>query len=156
MCNSPHMLITFIQIRNKSNIATAACHPFRSAFHSHLLFKNVWIYAKDVERNLLCSGCTNSALKCQTYIWKLQDIWRQRVIPSLLSTIQYQSMMYVSANMSLMKQQSVVSPPIHNFTGDRKTLDRSLIDQYLSMSCFYENIRGSNIFVDTRLQNVCL
>jgi hypothetical protein len=36
----------------------------------------------------------------------------------------------------------------HNFTGDRKKLDRSLTDQHLSMLCFYEKI-SSNSFVDT-------
>jgi hypothetical protein len=33
------------------------------------------------------------------------------------------------------------NPPIHNFTGDRKKLDRSITDQDLSTPCFYRNIK---------------
>lgn len=39
--------------------------------------------------------------------------------------------------------------PKHSFTGERKKLDRSLIDLYISMSCFYDNIRRSNFLVGT-------
>ena len=43
---------------------------------------------------------------------------------------------------SLMNQRFVYIP-MHSFTGDRKKkLDRSLMEQHLSMVCFYENIRG--------------
>jgi len=37
-----------------------------------------------------------------------------------------------------------LNPPIHSFTGDRKNMT-SLIDHNLSMLCFCENIRRSNL-----------
>jgi hypothetical protein len=39
-------------------------------------------------------------------------------------------------HISLMKQKFVVSHRYTDFTGDKKTCDRSLIDQHLSMLCF--------------------
>ena len=45
------------------------------------------------------------------------------------------------------------NPPTPSFTGDRRKLDRSLTDEHLSTSCFYENIRrkffcGYNILTE--------
>jgi len=41
------------------------------------------------------------------------------------------------------------NPPTQNFTGDRKKLDRSPIDQHSGMIRFYKNIRRSVLLVDT-------
>jgi hypothetical protein len=47
-----------------------------------------------------------------------------------------------------MKQQFVIK---HQYTVLEQTeqLDQSLMDQQLSMLCFFENVRTCNIFVDT-------
>jgi hypothetical protein len=52
-------------------------------------------------------------------------------------------------SISLVKEKFVLT---HRYTVSQETekLDRCLINQYLSTSGFYKNIKRSNIFVDTR------
>jgi hypothetical protein len=55
-----------------------------------------------------------------------------------------------------MKQHLVLTHQ-QSLTVGRKEIDKSSKDQHFGMLCFYENVRTSNFFVDTKFwQKACL
>jgi hypothetical protein len=55
---------------------------------------------------------------------------------------------YSIKHKSFTKQQFVITHQ-NTILQEREKLDRSFTDQHVSMSCFYKNIKKSNISVDT-------
>jgi hypothetical protein len=75
------------------------------------------------------------------HITQLRNILDSNIIEIIIGLV-------LNEQISFMKQQFFMG---HRYTILQETeiLDRSLIDQHVSMLCFYENVRASSFFVDT-------